>query len=114
MPRADDPATDPHAVDRELDVLGRALDQANAIRQNRAQPLYVLWHYPPFDANGQPGPWVGLWERAGVTACVYGHLHIESQWATAVQGLVGGVRYYCVAADAIGFRPLRISAMPPG
>jgi uncharacterized protein len=26
----------------------------------------------------------------------------------AVQGEVRGVRYHCVAADAIGFRPIRL------
>jgi uncharacterized protein len=113
-PRADDPHADRVAVDREIEALGRALDQANRIRENPSQPLYLLWHYPPFDPNGQPGPWVERWERAGVTACVYGHLHIESQWALAVQGLVRGVRYHCVAADAVGFRPLRIGGIPSG
>ena len=44
-----------------------------------------------------------------VTACVYGHLHSESEWSVAVQGTVRGVRYHCVAADAIGFRPLRVA-----
>jgi uncharacterized protein len=47
-----------------------------------------------------------------VTACVYGHLHIEGQWSMAVQGDVRGVRYHCVAADAIGFRPLRLDKPP--
>ena len=96
------------AVERELDALGRALDHAESLRDSPRTPCYVLWHFPPFDANGRASPWVERFERAGVTACVYGHLHIQGQWASAVQGLVGGVRYYCVAADAIGFRPLRI------
>jgi uncharacterized protein len=107
-------AVDPRAVDRELDALGRALDHAARIRDNPDTPLYVLRHFPPFDANGQPGPWVERFERAGVTACVYGHLHIQGQWPLAVQGLVRGVRYYCVAADAIGFHPLRIDGPTPG
>ena len=78
--------------------------------------IYVLWHFPPFDANGRPGPWVERFERAGVNACVYGHLHIQGQWSRAVQGEVRGVRYHCVAADALGFRPLRIDkpARSPG
>ena len=47
-----------------------------------------------------------------MTACVYGHLHNQSEWSVAVQGTVRGVRYHCVAADAIGFRPLRIGTVP--
>jgi predicted phosphohydrolase len=95
------------AADRELAVLDRALEQAARLRTGN-EPLYVLWHYPPFDPHGRPGPCVERFEATGVTACVYGHLHIEGQWSLAVQGEVNGVRYHLVAADAIGFRPLRI------
>ncbi len=97
------------ALDREIRALESALQHAARIRGDTAQPLYVLWHYPPFDAHARPGPCVELFERAGVTACVYGHMHIEGQWLRAVQGTVRGVRYHCVAADAVGFRPLRIA-----
>jgi hypothetical protein len=48
---------------------------------------------------------------AGTAACVYGHLHSEGDWAGAVQGTVGTVRYHCVAADAVGFRPLRLGSV---
>jgi predicted phosphohydrolase len=92
---------------RELAALDRALAMAAGLR-NGAEPLYVLWHYPPFDQHRRPGPCVARIEGAGVTACVYGHLHAERQWSLAVQGTIQGVHYACVAADAIGFRPLRI------
>jgi predicted phosphohydrolase len=96
---------------RALAALNQALEMAARLRQAN-QPLYVLWHYPPFDQHGRPGPCVPLLERAGVTACVYGHLHAEGQWSLAAQGTIGRVRYACVAADAIGFRPLRIDSGP--
>jgi predicted phosphohydrolase len=99
-------STDPSASGAELAALDRALAHAQALR--REMPLYVLWHYPPFDAFGRPGPVVERLENARATCCVYGHLHIEAQWSLAAQGLVRGVRYHCVAADAVGFRPLRI------
>jgi uncharacterized protein len=95
-------------VDRSLSALGRALEDAERLRVRPDAPLYVLWHYPPFDAHGQPGRCVELLERARITACVYGHLHGQKEWSAAVQGLRHGVRYYCVAADAVGFCPLRI------
>jgi len=97
------------AIDQEMKALEQALDQAVQIRGNPPKPLYVLWHYPPFDAHARPGPWVELFERASATACVYGHLHKESEWPAAVQGVLRGVRYHCVAADAIGFRPLLVA-----
>lgn len=101
-----DPA-DLAASEEELARLDQALAHAAELRQ-AGQPLYVLWHYPPFDQHRRPGPCVERFEAAGVTAVVYGHLHIQGQWSHAVQGEVKGVRYHCVAADAIGFRPLRL------
>jgi len=97
------------AIDRQMRALEQALREAATLRGDPQKPLYVLWHYPPFDAHARPGPWVELFERAGVTACVYGHLHNQSEWPAAVQGVLRGVRYHCVAADAIGFRPLRVA-----
>ena len=104
-------AADQAAADRAIHSLHQALADAARIRTDRTTPLYVLWHYPPFDAHSRPGPCVERFERAGATACVYGHLHNQSQWSVAVQGSVRGVRYHCVAADAIGFRPLRIDTV---
>jgi predicted phosphohydrolase len=95
------------AQERELAALDQALEAAAQLRQ-AAEPLYVLWHFPPFDQHRRPGPCVPRLEQAGVTACVYGHLHAEGQWSLAVQGTIRGIQYACVAADAIGFRPLRI------
>lgn len=102
-------APDPNS---ELAALERALEHAGRLRTS-GMPLYVLWHYPPFDRFGRPGPVVARLEAAGASACVYGHLHAQNQWANAVQGNVGTVRYQCVAADAIGFRPLRIDRAAP-
>jgi uncharacterized protein len=100
------------AAERETAALELALAQARELYAREPGPIYVLWHYPPFDRHRQPGTCVEMLERAGVAACLYGHLHIEGQWAQAVQGRVRGVRYYCVAADAVGFRPLKIDRLP--
>jgi uncharacterized protein len=109
-PPTDDDSLSPghrSVQEREMAALDRALEAAATLRQ-AGEPLYVLWHYPPFDQNRRPGPCVARFERAGVTACVYGHLHAQGQWSLAVQGTINEIRYACVAADAIGFRPLRI------
>jgi predicted phosphohydrolase len=111
-PPSDETVTaDRLAAERELQALEGALDHAARLRGDRDGPLYVLWHFPPFDAHGRAGPWVERFERFRVSACVYGHLHIQAQWSTAVQGEVRGVRYHCVAADAVGFRPFRIDRL---
>jgi predicted phosphohydrolase len=106
---AEDLPADPQAdLGRELEELRRALEQASQLRGGASMPLYVLWHYPPFDPHGRPGPAVAAIENSRADVCVYGHLHSQGQWARTVQGRHGNVRYYCVAADAVGFRPLRI------
>jgi predicted phosphohydrolase len=110
-----DPTPDEQrTIERELGLLETALAEALTLRGTDKRPLYVLWHYPPFNAYGQPGPWVERFERARVTGCLYGHLHIEGQWMRSAQGRIGDVRYYCVAADAIGFRPLKIDHIERG
>ncbi len=93
--------------DKELAALDRALELAVGLRAGD-MPLYVLWHYPPFDAHGEAGPVVGRLEAAGVTGCVYGHVHRLGDWSAMAQGVIRGVRYACVAADAVGFCPIRV------
>lgn len=103
---ADSPAVRA-SVESTLDQVDRALTIAAGLRRGD-QPLYMLWHFPPFDSAGRPGPWVDRFEAYGVTDCLYGHMHRSSQWGGAAQGRVGTIRYHFVAADAVGFRPLRI------
>jgi predicted phosphohydrolase len=100
-------------LQRELAALEAALGCAGGLRA-AGEPILVLWHYPPFDEFGRPGPCVERLEAAGVAHCLYGHVHAEGQWSRMVQGLVRGVRYHCVAADAIGFHPLRIAEVGAG
>ncbi|MFO0959028.1 MAG: metallophosphoesterase [Isosphaeraceae bacterium] len=99
------------AAERELERIERALSLAAGVG-GPGIPIFVLWHYPPVDSRGRPGPWMERWEAAGVAHVVYGHIHAERQWGNALRGMVRGVRYSCVAADSIGFRPLRLSPGP--
>ena len=46
-----------------------------------------------------------------IPAVVYGHAHREGQWSSLVQGQRGGVRYAFVAANAIGFHPLKVGTL---
>lgn len=95
-------------VEREISCLSESLQEGVRMRESSETPLIVLWHFPPFDRLGHPGPVVDLMQRAKVTACIYGHLHTAAQWGRAIQGIVRDIRYFCVSSDAIGFRPLRI------
>jgi predicted phosphohydrolase len=75
------------AAGRELAALERALEHAAQLRRE-GEPLYVLWHYPPFDQHGRPGPCVPLLEADGASACLYGHLHTPHR-GTVVDGRPG-------------------------
>lgn len=98
------------AIDRERQALDSALSEAARLREGE-EPVVALWHYPPFDEAGRPGACVTALEAAKVDHCVYGHVHAAGQWSRMAQGFVGSVRYHCVAADAIGFRPLKLATL---
>ncbi len=113
LPRDEEGAEVSGAVAAETESLNQALQQAAELGGGHDRPLYALIHYPPFDPHGHPGPWVGRLAQARARACVYGHLHIEGQWSRTPQGMIQGVQFRCVAADAVGFRPLRIDQLTP-
>lgn len=68
-------------------------------------------HYPPVAPGGTAGEVVALLKEYGVRRCFYGHLHGASI-RTARQGLIDGVEYRLISADALSFCPLRIPPAP--
>jgi predicted phosphohydrolase len=89
--------------ERELGRLQLSLDAA----KGRFGSVIAMIHYPPVYAGlGETG-FVPLLRAAGVTTCVYGHLHGPDH-RYAVRGERGGIRYYLVAADAVDFTPVEI------
>ncbi len=69
--------------------------------------LIVVLHFPPFNEKGEASGFVELMQRYGVSRCIYGHLHGQSQ-EKAVIGLVQGISYHLVAADYVDFCPVEI------
>ncbi|GAB4147839.1 MAG: metallophosphoesterase [Planctomycetota bacterium] len=67
----------------------------------------ALVHYPPRYSDGRTTEAVELFERAGVSICVYGHLH-GKDLCHGFQGLGGGIRYVLASVDAIDFRPVEL------
>jgi len=64
-------------------------------------------HYPPIYQGYRCQEIIGLLERYGVKTCCYGHLHGGSH-RLAVTGQRGTVEYRLVAADYVGFRPVKL------
>jgi len=75
---------------------------------DRFATLVAMLHFPPLYAGLGETAFVPLLKAAGVKACVYGHLHAGDH-RFAVQGRRDGIDYYFVAADAVGFQPVRIA-----
>lgn len=65
---------------------------------------WVMLHYPPFDRFGQPNALADICREFGVTTCVYGHLHSEGLLGL-VEGQVKGIKYHCISADHLAFKP---------
>lgn len=64
-------------------------------------------HYPPLYQGYRCQEIIDLLERYGVALCCYGHLHGGSH-RLAVTGRQGGVDYRLVAADYVGFTPVKL------
>ncbi|MCL2568719.1 MAG: metallophosphoesterase [Oscillospiraceae bacterium] len=68
---------------------------------------FCFLHYPPRYKDYICQEIVDLMTAYGVTRCFYGHIHGPSH-RFAVEGLVGGIDYRMVSADALQFAPYKI------
>jgi hypothetical protein len=105
-----DPETDTRVYNRELGRLERALAAAQRIAQG-TRPIIVMIHYPPF-INRQPTAFAQRIAAAGAAVCIYGHLHREEDWASAMHGRVDQVYYQLTACDYLSFRPVAVRGVP--
>ena len=89
-------------------VFNRELIRLEAsLKAGGEREKYCFLHYPPLYQGYRCQEIIDLMERYGVTRCYYGHLHGGSH-RLAVSGAQGKVEYHLVAADYLGFRPLKI------
>jgi predicted phosphohydrolase len=95
---------------RELERLRLSIADADR-RFGREKPRVAMLHYPPWIEGRAPSEVVTLLRDGAVRDCVYGHLHGKDH-ALGVVGERDGIRYHLVAADAVGFAPVRIAASP--
>ncbi len=106
----DDPVAEPgdgKIFRRELERLKLSIADADR-RFSRELPRVAMLHYPPWIRGRQPTRVVPLLLRAGVSTCLYGHLHGEDH-RLGVVGRQDGIRYMLVAADAVNFAPVEVT-----
>ncbi|MBQ9979959.1 MAG: metallophosphoesterase [Oscillospiraceae bacterium] len=96
-----DGAHDEKIMNRELMRLEASLKAAGD-----AEKICFL-HYPPRWGSYICRPLVDILNNYGVKKCCYGHLHGPAH-RQAITGMCAGVEYFMVAADHLGFKPLKI------
>lgn len=86
---------------REVGRLEASLQAAG-----EAEKLCFL-HYPPLYTGYRCPEILALLQKYGVKRCFYGHLHGVSH-KRRIEGDCGGTDFALVAADYLGFKPLKI------
>lgn len=71
----------------------------------------LMMHYPPCDHKGTASEFQSMIRNAGITLCVYGHLHQPEEWQTATHGDRDDTRFLLGSADALGFQPAPIAKL---
>jgi len=89
--------------EREVMRLGTAL---NALDKNAPLKIAMV-HYPPIGADLAPSRVSEMLEKAGVSICVFGHLH-SVRPESKMFGTKNGVTYHFVACDWLKFRLIKI------
>ena len=78
-----------------------------SLRAAGEKQKFVFLHYPPKYKGYECPEIIQLLKDYDVRRCFYGHLHGGSH-KLAMEGQWDGVDYRLVAADYIGFRPIRV------
>ena len=106
IPDATTSEEDKKIFDRELIRLTLTLDEGKKLMQE-GDKLYLMTHYPPFDAHFADSPFTEKIAEYPVDTVVYGHLHgnVSRSCATVCKD---GVRYLLTSCDFLDFTPIRI------
>ncbi|MGE5613244.1 MAG: metallophosphoesterase [Bacillota bacterium] len=89
---------------RELKRLEFSLECAKTAGDGR---IIAALHFPPFNSHGVFSEFFDIMLKYNVKICIYGHLHGPARKA-AIEGNVNGIEFRLVAADHLGFKPLRL------
>ena len=101
-------AEDVKIHNREIERLKICLDSIHKADPEHKLPHILMIHFPPYGRNGSSCDCSDLIEGSGeVDICLYGHLHGRAH-AQIIEGERSGVKYFCVAADYLKYRPLRV------
>lgn len=90
-------------------VLNREVGRLEtSLKAAEGRPILAFLHYPPLYTGYRCPEIIEKLEAYGVERCYYGHLHGPTH-KRAIEGRLGGVSYHLVAADHLGFVPLKVT-----
>jgi len=93
---------------REFGRLETVVKAINDADPEHKLPHILMMHYPPLTKDFTDTDYEEIISSSGtVDICIYGHLHGRAH-AKIFEGENRGVKYFCVAADYLKFKPLRV------
>ena len=84
---------------RETERFKLALSSAAKIKKE-GDKLVALIHYPPFNVKREPSLFTELFEKNGVNAVIYGHLH-GNYCRSDLLVKRNGIDYYLTSCDQL-------------
>ena len=85
---------------------GRLRASIRAAKETGKEPVVFL-HYPPLLVNQQCPEILSILQEEGIKRCYYGHLHGPAI-RMAADGLIDGIEYRLISADALHFCPVLV------
>ncbi len=64
-------------------------------------------HYPPITKNYMNTEYLRILKQYNIKKCYYGHLHANSIYE-AVEGIVDGIDFKLISADALDFKLFKV------
>lgn len=84
---------------------GRMAVGIEAAKKAGAKNIIAVLHYPPFDEKRRPMHMLEILRDAGVSRCVYGHIHGRQNFHDIPESMLG-VKLDLTSADYLDFKPL--------
>lgn len=97
---------DEKVFQRELFRLDLSIQDA-INKYNDFDDMIVMMHFPPFDKQLNSNEFEKIFIKYGIKTVVYGHIHGAAAYRMP-QGIINGIKYYCVSGDLIDFKPVHI------
>lgn len=92
----------------ELSLASAKSAQERLKQEGKETKIVCLIHFPPFNSKKEENPFTNLFEKFGVSAVVYGHLHGNKSRSTFVTK-INNVNYYLTSCDLVGNKLIEIN-----